>query len=103
MAFDVKYVSTSGAASADFVDALFRGQAPDGGLFVPTALPLFDIEAWVGADYNQMAQAVLKPFADVDADYDFEPRFEETLRDDRALMRLDTGPVSYTHLRAHET
>jgi threonine synthase len=36
------FVSTRGSAPTDFVEALFQGMPPDGGLFVPAELPRLD-------------------------------------------------------------
>ncbi len=94
MACGIKYVSTLGGEPTDFADALFRGQAPNGGLYLPAVLPFFDVENWVGADYARIAREALGPFADLDAEYDFAPRFEPATRDDWTWMRLDTGPTA---------
>jgi threonine synthase len=90
----VAYVSTLGGRATDFADALFRGQAPDGGLFVPASLPTINVESLVGMDYSQTSRAVMSAFADVDVDYDFAPRFEPTTQTAWTWMRLDTGPTA---------
>ena len=42
-----RYVSTRGQApETDFADALLRGIAPDGGLYMPTAWPRLSPSAW---------------------------------------------------------
>ena len=48
-----RYVSTRGQSpETDFADALLRGIAPDGGLYMPTAWPPLSPETWTGAaDY----------------------------------------------------
>ena len=58
------YLSTRGQAPrADFAEALIRGMAPDGGLYMPEAwptLPARGIEA--GADYKAIGLDVLPAF-----------------------------------------
>lgn len=49
-------------------DAIARGLAPDGGLYVPTALPRLDLGAFDGAhDIRAVARVLLQPFAAGDA------------------------------------
>lgn len=59
-----RYVSTRGqSAETDFADALLRGIAPDGGLYMPAAWPTLSPDAWTGqADYKSIAQAAISPF-----------------------------------------
>jgi threonine synthase len=61
------YVSTRGPApAANFPQVILDGLAPDGGLYVPRALPRLDpaqIERLKGADFVETAGAVLTPFA----------------------------------------
>jgi len=59
-----RYVSTRGQSpETDFSDALLRGIAPDGGLYMPTAWPALSPDAWTGAaDYKAIALQVLTPF-----------------------------------------
>jgi len=59
-----RYVSTRGqSAETDFADALLRGIAPDGGLYMPAAWPTLSPAAWTGrADYKSIAQAAISPF-----------------------------------------
>jgi threonine synthase len=45
-------------------EAIARGLAPDGGLYVPTAMPRFDLAAFDGATgIVEVAQRLLQPFA----------------------------------------
>jgi threonine synthase len=70
----VRYVSTRGEApELGFSDALLTGLARDGGLYVPREWPHFsrkEIRALRGKTYQEIALAVLTPFAgkDVGAD-----------------------------------
>ena len=58
-----RYLSTRGDASrADFSDALLRGIAPDGGLYMPQAWPTLSVEAQGTTDYRAIGRAVLTPF-----------------------------------------
>lgn len=59
-----RYVSTRGAAPvADFAQALLRGMAPDGGLYMPQAWPtLAPDAARPGRTYADIAREVLAPF-----------------------------------------
>ncbi|KNC48373.1 threonine synthase [Thecamonas trahens ATCC 50062] len=62
----VTYVSTRGQAPAvDFATAVLAGQAPDGGLYVPSSLPhlsLPRLASLIDADYAALAAAVMAPF-----------------------------------------
>lgn len=58
-----QYLSTRGdASSADFSDALLRGIAPDGGLYMPQAWPCLSEAAQGTTDYRAIGRAVLAPF-----------------------------------------
>ncbi|MDZ4365077.1 threonine synthase [Brevundimonas sp.] len=57
------YVSTRGRApQVDFVEALLRGVAPDGGLYAPVTWPELSTEAMASGDAATTARAVLAPF-----------------------------------------
>lgn len=92
-----RYVSTRGASPvADFAEALLRGMAPDGGLYMPAAWPTLAADAWgSGRTYADMTRAAMAPF------------LGEALPDgalDRALDRLIAGfaPPDVTPLRRLE-
>ena len=59
----MKYISTRGSAPAlNFEDVLLTGLAPDGGLYVPEALPRFtheEIASWAGLSYADLAFNVM--------------------------------------------
>ena len=59
-----QYVSTRGRAPAvDFVEALLRGMAPDGGLYMPVAWPALPPDATTpGRSYAQIALEVMSPY-----------------------------------------
>lgn len=92
-----RYVSTRGdAAPSDFADALLRGMAPDGGLYMPAAWPRLSPQAWApGRGYAEIATAAMAPFIG-------EALPAGAL--DRALRRLTTGfaPAEVTPLRRLE-
>jgi len=58
------YLSTRGdTAPTDFAEALLRGIAPDGGLYMPAAWPTLDPSAWApGQTYEQIASAAMGPY-----------------------------------------
>ena len=59
----MKYRSTRGAATVNLDEALIRGIAQDGGLFVPEALPAFEPHDFDGAEtIPDVASALLTPF-----------------------------------------
>ena len=58
----MRYRSTAGDAPAvTFSEAMSRGLAPDGGLYVPERLPRIDLST-VGTAFVDVADAVLTPF-----------------------------------------
>lgn len=90
-----------------FKEALLRGQAPDGGLFVPDRLPQLspeELESFKGKPYREVARAVGEawlgdeiPRAELERivreAYDYEIPLERVF--DRVyLMRLDRGPTA---------
>jgi threonine synthase len=92
-----RYVSTRGSSPVvDFGEALLRGMAPDGGLYMPTAWPTLAAGDWLpGRAYADMAKAAMAPF------------IGDALPDcalDRALARLIAGfaPPAVTPLRRLE-
>jgi len=60
----LSYISTRGRSPAvDFTEALLRGMAPDGGLYMPTAWPRLDpAMIAAGEPYAAIARSVLTPF-----------------------------------------
>ncbi|MBX9708924.1 MAG: threonine synthase [Caulobacteraceae bacterium] len=59
-----RYVSTRGSSPvADFAEALLRGMAPDGGLYMPATWPKLTPANWeAGHTYSDMAVAAMLPF-----------------------------------------
>ena len=59
----MRYFSTRGEGPVTLDDALRRGLASDGGLFLPELLPGFDIEDFAGAEsIRDVARILLEPF-----------------------------------------
>jgi threonine synthase len=58
----MRYQSTRGGQETDLVDAVMRGLAADGGLFVPDELPRFDPAAVRGDSLAEISTEVLAPF-----------------------------------------
>jgi threonine synthase len=58
----MRYISTRGGQETGLVDAVMRGLAADGGLFVPDELPRFDPAAIRGKSLAEISAEVLAPF-----------------------------------------
>lgn len=59
----MKYVSTRGSTPVSLDEALVKGIADDGGLFVPVKLPVFTIDDFDGAEnLTDVAAILLAPF-----------------------------------------
>ncbi len=59
----MQYHSTRGMApSVDSAQAVLKGLAPDGGLYLPESIPSFDWKACVGSDTLSMATQILSAF-----------------------------------------
>ncbi len=104
----IRYYSTAGKAPVkDFHEALFLGQPPDGGLYMPTQIPSLDIEEiddLKGRPYREVALAVLSKFLHQEIPkaelekitfdaYNFEVPIEN-IHDRRHIIRLDQGPTA---------
>ena len=104
----IRYYSTNGRAPlVTFREALFQGQPPDGGLYMPTRIPVFSLdEIWAlkGRSYPEVAFSCLRSFLqeEIPEDalweitrraYDF-PVPLERVTERRYLLRLDQGPTA---------
>ena len=58
----MRYISTRGAQGSGLVDAVMRGLAADGGLFVPDELPRLDPHSVRGDSLAEIGAEVLAPF-----------------------------------------
>ena len=104
----IRYRSTRGQAPAlDFEGVLLAGLASDGGLYLPESLPQFtadELRAMRGLSYTELATTVIAPFVEGSIDRDTLAKLvEASYRDFRHQAVAPVVPVSYTHLRAHET
>ncbi len=104
----IKYYSTNlQAPLVSFREALLKGLAPDGGLYMPVSIPKLDedyISSLHGIPYNELAFRVLKILLNDEIPendllqicrdvYDFDVPVERV--DNRKyLMRLDRGPTA---------
>jgi len=92
------YVSTrdsEGAGAVTLSEAIHRGLAPDGGLFVPRAMPRLSIEDFEGAnDPAEIAAVLLAPFFDGDPLAAELPAIcAETFTFPLPVLELDGGPA----------
>ena len=62
----MRYISTRGGCPPKtFEEVVLTGLAPDGGLFVPSAIPHFSLEeiaSWRSLSYQQLAFRVMRPY-----------------------------------------
>ncbi len=58
----MRFHSTRGTESVGIVEAIMQGLAPDGGLYVPDALPVLAPESVSGESLSEIAAAVIGPF-----------------------------------------
>ncbi|MBN2610205.1 MAG: threonine synthase [Bacteroidales bacterium] len=104
----IKYYSTNlKAGEVLFRDALLKGLAPDGGLYMPHEIPVIPKEEFFSfskCTYDEIAYEVTRRFLHTeipDADlrnivrdaYDFQVPLEKVF-DRKYLMRLDQGPTA---------
>jgi threonine synthase len=105
---DIQYSSTSlKAPKVSFKEALLKGLAPDGGLYMPESIPQISMEeiaAFSNLEYHEIAYHVLSKFLHdaIPADklaqmtreaYNFDVPLEKVY-DKKYIMRLDQGPTA---------
>lgn len=105
---EIKYYSTNlKAAKVSFKEALLKGLAPDGGLYMPQSIPEFsreEIASFSSKAYHEIAFEVLHKFLgdsvpEVDlvnmtkTAYDFDVPLEK-VNGKNFVMRLDQGPTA---------
>ena len=67
----MEYQSTRGGSTGvSASEAIVRGLAPDGGLYVPASFPHADLEAWRSLSYPELAARVVGSFLT-----DYDPAF----------------------------
>lgn len=104
----IKYYSTNQKApEVSFGEALLKGLAPDGGLYMPVSFPKLsaeELDSFSGKEYYEIAYVVLSKFLgnEIPADallnlckdaYNFDIPLEK-VTDRKYIMRLDQGPTA---------
>jgi threonine synthase len=104
----IKYYSTNlKAPEVSFREALLRGLAPDGGLYLPKIIPVIttaELQSFSGKEYHEIAFDILIRFLgdEIEADvlsgicsdvYNFPVPLEKVF-DRKYIMRLDQGPTA---------
>ncbi len=106
----IEYYSTNlKAPRVSFSEALLKGLAPDGGLYMPAQIPVLtgeELDEIKGSNsYSEIAYIVLRKFLSEEiADeylthlcedaYNFQVPLEKVGSSDRYIMRLDQGPTA---------
>ena len=108
MSQSISYYSTNlKAIPVSFKEALLKGLAPDGGLYMPSSLPRMEqgeLNDLSGKAYHEIAYAILRRFlaTEMPVDdlrsmtgeaYNFEVPLEQVV-ERKYLMRLDQGPTA---------
>ncbi|MEI8225399.1 MAG: threonine synthase [Bacteroidota bacterium] len=104
----LKYYSTNRKSTElTFSQALLKGFAPDGGLYMPLSIPKItreELESFNAKEYHEIAFSVLNKFLSNETDdhelmslcrdaYNFEVPLEKVC-DRKYIMRLDQGPTA---------
>jgi threonine synthase len=104
----IKYYSTNRKSGVfSFREALLKGLAPDGGLFMPDRLPELSTEelnSFCTMAYSEIARFIIERFTGNDPDssvlekicrdaYNFDVPLEQ-VTDRRYILRLDRGPTA---------
>ena len=89
----MSFISTRGGACVTASQAILRGLAPDGGLYVPTVFPQMkpeDIASLAQMDYRARALTILRGFLD-----DFTPdELEQAIAEAYATPKFDTPAIA---------
>lgn len=105
---DILYYSTNlKAEKVSFAEALLKGLAPDGGLYMPERIPQFtseEIASFSKKPYHEIACSVLAKFLGETIPYSILARMTQTaynfevplekVYDNKFIMRLDQGPTA---------
>ncbi len=94
------YKSTRGEQNIRSTDALVRGIAKDGGLFLPTSFPKFNLEDLKYKPYKEIALLVLKSYLDLDEIYleDSVDKAYSTFESEKTCPVVTTKDFSYLEL-----
>jgi threonine synthase len=105
---EIRYYSTNlRSPEVSFSEALLKGLAPDGGLYLPDSLPVIsskEIAGFQGKEYHEIAFSILNKVIGNEIDneelsklctdaYNFEIPLEK-VHDRYYIMRLDQGPTA---------
>jgi threonine synthase len=108
MSGKVLYYSTNGKAKrANFGEALLKGLAPDGGLYMPEHIPVMNkkvLESLSSVSYHEVAFAIIRNFLKGEIEdgelmrlvkeaYNFPVPLEKVY-DRKYILRLDQGPTA---------
>jgi len=101
------YSTNNKAPKVNFVEALFNGQAPDRGLYMPETIPVLtpgDLAGLKGKSYSRVASSILYKFVgDVLSRDELDRLCEDAYRypvplervtDRQFVLRLDRGPTA---------
>lgn len=104
----IRYYSTNlKAPGVSFSEALLKGLAPDGGLYMPSFIPKVtaeELEGFASKEYYEIAYSILDKFLSTETDpavlmslcrdaYNFDVPIERVF-DRNYIMRLDHGPTA---------
>jgi threonine synthase len=101
------YSTNNRSPEIPFKDALLKGLAPDGGLYMPKTIPVLtaeELDSFSGKPYHEIAFVVLSKFLGDEINehdlirlcrdaYNFEVPIEK-VDDERYILRLDHGPTA---------
>ncbi len=96
MKTDINYYSTNGKSeSVDFRQALGKGLAPDGGLYMPDFIPQLDkktLEGFRGKTVAEIGKTILEPwFGAFLSKEDFDGLIEDAFNFDAPLKEIESG------------
>jgi threonine synthase len=104
----IKYYSTNHKApEIPFSEALLKGLAPDGGLYLPVSFPLLtqdELKSFSGQEYHEIAYTVLSKYTGAEISYEdllklcvdsynYDVPLEKVY-ERKYIMRLDQGPTA---------
>ncbi len=94
------YKSTRGEQNVRSTDALVRGIAKDGGLFLPSSFPKVNLSDLKDKSYKELALVVLKSYFDLDETYLKESidKAYSTFESDKTCPVVTTKDFSYLEL-----
>jgi hypothetical protein len=95
----MRYISTRSAEQVGLVDAVMRGLAADGGLYMPAELPRFGADEIEGETFAEIAAELLAPFfADSELERELPAICREALDFPLPLKTLVDGELAVLEL-----